>query len=725
MNFTSRRYLLIPLSAVCGAGLLFLYVDRRHPELLLRQNLLATFILVVGITFPLLFITIYLTNKRLLKQLNALNESSTQKKNEEFSRNLSIIEGTEAGSWDWNLQTGELVVNERWAEIIGYTLAELQPIGVSTWKQTVHPEDFIPSEEKRKQHIHGELSYYDVQFRQRHKNGEWKWINSRGKILEWTPDGEPLRMSGTHMDITERKQTELALDESRRMLQYVLDTIPVRVFWKDTNSVFLGGNKLVAKDLGLASSDELIGTSDFDYFNDTEAKRFRQDDWEVMKNGIAKIDYEEQLDSPDGQVIWLLTSKVPLRDNEGTTIGVLGTYEDITQRKQTERELIQAKEDAEAANTAKDEFLAIMSHEMRTPLNPILGFAELLLEDSQTEPESTYLKTIIKSGNRQLSLIDDILHYMRINSGKVKPTVKPFNLIDFCDKTLNEMLPSAGDIELCFLNSLEGSSSSELNVETDELMLQRILDNLLNNAIKYTQAGKVTLTLSMESSSPTPRFNFTVLDTGIGISESHQLHLFDPFSQVDSSYSRTHEGLGLGLAICKKLTDLLSGEISVQSTLGKGSIFKVSLPLKIAASATIKVTSPATPPSFEYRFVRPSMILVVDDKPDNIFIAKALVNSFSGQTVTASNGQEAITLCQKEKFDLILMDMAMPIMDGAEATKWIRSHDNPNQSTPIVAVTADVTQSVQQTCSDAGMNAYISKPIHTKEFFHTLDSLLK
>mgnify|MGYP003109000454 CR=1 FL=1 len=688
------------------------------------QNSLLKLLQISGLVFPLLFVSVYLSNKRLRKSLRDSEKSESLTIDEDYTRGQYVIEGTEAGTWDWNIQTGELIINERWAEIIGYTIEELEPIGFDTWKRITHPEDAELAKAKLDEHSEGKLSYYDVQFRQMHKDGRWRWVNARGKILEWTSDSKPLRMSGTHLDVTEQKQAELELEESRRMLQHVLDTIPVRVFWKDTRSVFLGCNQLLADDLGQKCSSDLVGRTDFDFFSNEEAERFQYDDQQVMRSGKDKIAYEEPLKPPNGQIIWLRTSKVPLRDPDGNIIGVLGTYEDITSRKKTEQELIQAKDDAEAASKAKDDFLAIMSHEMRTPLNPILGFSDILLESCTTEPERSYIETIRSSGYRQLDLIDDILHYMRINSDKVEPRLETVDLVTLCEKSVQEMLPDANGLRLTFENCLGSlDAPTDLEVETDMLMLRRILDNLISNALKYTTEGYVTLRLSMEPSTP-PLFQFEVQDSGIGITESHQRMLFEPFSQVDSSYTREHEGLGLGLAICKKLTTLLNGTISVRSTRGEGSTFTVRIPLEITKNTRKNSAVAPYGQTSRNRFSRPSQILIVDDKPDNIAIAKAFVESFNGTTEAAGNGKEAIERCQQKKFDIILMDLSMPVMDGAQAAKWIRSHPNPNQGAPIVAVTANVTHDVKQVCTAAGMNAYISKPLNSHEFFETLNNLL-
>jgi PAS domain S-box-containing protein len=726
MTSRFKRYLLLSLSVIIPVAALWITLGHFQTDPLSDQPAVQNLIQISGVTFPFLFIAIYWSNRRLSKQLKVLNESIDQRKHQESSRNQSIIEGTEVGTWDWNIQTEKLVINERWAQLLGYTLEELHPIGVTMWENTVHPEDLAPTEKKWKQHIRGEINYYDVQFRQRHKNGEWRWINARGKILEWNSNGEPLRMYGIHMDITERKHAELSLNKSRSMLRYVLDTIPARVFWKDRNSIFLGCNLLLAEDLGQQSPDHLIGKSDYDFFSQEKAERFRADDQQVMRTGIKKIAYEEQLYRQDGKVIWLLTSKIPLLDPNGTIMGILGTYEDITERKKTEQELIKAKETAEAANKAKDEFLAVMSHEMRTPLNPILGFADLLLDNCKSEPEKTYLQTIISSGNRQLSLIDDILHYMRIRTGRVTPNIEAFNLVELCETILHDMRPNARSLELELKSQIsEELLSGVVTVESDIQMLRRILENLLNNALKYTEEGSITLGIRQETASPIPIFHLTVQDTGIGIAESQQQQLFDPFSQADSSYTRQHEGVGLGLAICKKLTKLLNGEIIVESIPKQGSTFTVSLPLK----TVVPPSQPHTPrdPASKNRnqFTQRYKILLVDDQADNILIAKAFVESFNAHTRTATNGKEAIAICQQENFDLILMDLAMPQMSGIEACQWIRAHESANQSTPIVAMTANVNRNTREECYKAGMNAYISKPINSKEFFKTLNNLLK
>lgn len=841
---------------VATLGKLDLLIDLNAIKYRNYQAAIGTALKTSIVAFPLLLIAILILDRQEQAQIQALKESLIQSNREERTRSQNIVEGTEAGTWDWDLQTGELVLNERWAEIIGYTLKELEPISLNTWEKTLHSEDLQIAQKLVEEHLSGILQYYNVEFRQRHKDGTWRWINARGKIVSWTDEGVPLRMSGTHLDITERKaaeeaneasrkllqavfdatsgvsviatdkhglitlfnsgaermlgysademvgkttllmlhrtseletrglladspegepeehmervmrstkeqpewtyickngkqlsaklsmtathdekgaltgylgvamdissrkQAEIELHESQRILQNVLDTIPVRVFWKDTNSVYLGANQLFADDTGKASAKEVIGLTDYDFTWPKQAEAFRLDDAEVIRTGQPKLNFEEPQGRADTSTSWLKTSKVPLRNDADEVIGVLGTYEDITLLKQAQQELLKAKEAAEAASKAKDEFLAVMSHEMRTPLNPILGFSDLLRQTIKSNPEAEYIETIINAGNRQLHLIDDILEYMRINSGQVTPSPEPFHIADLCELAVHDAHSTASHLQLHF----ESHIPEDVIVETDHMMLRRILDNLLNNACKYTHEGSITLSLN-RSVTQSGAITIAITDTGIGINAQSQEQLFDAFSQADSSYTRNHEGLGLGLAICKKLLNILGGTISVESQVDHGSTFTVELPVAELEQATLEPKAPSKTTE-QQTFKQPYKVLIVDDQPDNRLIARSFIESFGGTVTEVVNGKEAVECCHSHKFDVILMDLAMPVMDGNEATHNIRNTTNINQSTPIIAITADVTPKVQDACIAVGMQHYISKPVDAQNLFKQISALV-
>lgn len=263
----------------------------------------------------------------------------------EYSKKLeNVIEATNAGTWEWNVQTGETVFNEIWANMLGYTLQELSPVSLKTWEMLTHPDDLQKAYSLLQKHFSGELPLYECEIRMKHKSGKWIWILDKGKVITWTADGKPLMMYGTHINITRLKETETALQQSKLFINNVLDTIPVRVFWKDKNLHYLGCNRPFAQDAGFNDPEELIGKTDYDMGWANEAELYRADDRYVIETGIPKLGYEEPQTTPDGNTIWLRTSKMPLKDENGEIIGVLGTYEDITEKKKAEQQIKESEE---------------------------------------------------------------------------------------------------------------------------------------------------------------------------------------------------------------------------------------------------------------------------------------------------------------------------------------------------------------------------------------------
>ena len=388
--------------------------------------------------------------------------------------------------------------------------------------------------------------------------------------------------------------------------------------------------------------------------------------------------------------------------------------------KHAQEELIKAKEGAEAASKAKDDFLAVMGHEMRTPLNPILGFAELLRQAITTMPESDYIKTIITAANRQLRLIDDILEYMRINRGEIKPSMEVFNLAELCELAVSDAQVFAGSLNLSFVaDSTELNATGDCWVEGDRTMLRRILDNLLNNACKYTSEGGISVSLK-RSAFKSGSFAIAVTDTGIGIDAQNQQKLFDAFSQADSSYTRQHQGLGLGLAICKKLLTILDSNITVKSEMGVGSTFTLHLSFKEVKKRAIQATS-STPLPRPRKLTGPCHVLIADEQTEHRFIARSLLESYGCQVTEATDAKGAVELCKQTKYDVILIDLAIALIDGKAASNLIRSTTNKNQYTPIIAVTANITPQVEAACLAVGIQHCISKPVTSKTLFELIN----
>ena len=278
------------------------------------------------------------------------------------NRLQTIIEAVNIGTWERNVQTGEVIFNQKWANLLGYTLEELSPISLQTWESLTHPEDLQKVYELLQKHFDGTLPQYECEIRMKHKNGNWVWILDKGKVVSWNNDGKPLMMYGTHIDITKLKETEKALKESIQFIDNVLHTIPVRVFWKDKNLRYLGCNKPFAMDAGFNNPEDIIGKTDYDMGWKELAERYRADDTMVMETGIPKIGYEEPLTTPDGNTLWLRASKVPLKDNEGNVIGVLGTYEDITQSKIAQQQLKESEERYRSLAESTQDLIAL--HDM-------------------------------------------------------------------------------------------------------------------------------------------------------------------------------------------------------------------------------------------------------------------------------------------------------------------------------------------------------------------------
>ena len=424
-------------------------------------------------------------------------------------------------------------------------------------------------------------------------------------------------------------------------------------------------------------------------------------------------------------------------------MGVLGSllcrnihkkYIEIEERKKTEKKLeytnrklqslteksaLMAKEAVKANNT-KSDFLANMSHEIRTPMNAILGFSDLLCEEELTGDQKTYVETIRNSGSSLLSIINDILDFSKIEAGKLE--------VENIDFTLNEILDSinalftltASEKGLTFEVIREGDLPEY--IRSDPVRLKQCLTNLIGNATKFTDSGYVRMRVSPQQVEGKGHVRFDIEDSGIGITAEKQETIFDSFSQVDSTTTRKYGGTGLGLAITKQLVDLLGGEISLTSDEGKGSVFSVVIPVGIEigsepvmpAAADSQINKQASGTENDKGLT--GTILVAEDNLTNQMLAKVLLEKL-GLTVTiAKDGQEAVELATSQPFDMILMDMQMPKMNGFEATRHLRDH---NITTPVIALTANAIKGDREQCLEAGCDDYIAKPID-REKLNTL-----
>ena len=386
---------------------------------------------------------------------------------------------------------------------------------------------------------------------------------------------------------------EQALQESQTLLKLVLDTLPLAIFWKDRNCRFLGCNQQMLSDAGLAAVSEIIGKTDFDLPWRQEAPRYRADDLAVMETGQPRLNIQEPITKAGNDYRWLLTNKMPLRNAEGDIIGVLGIYEDITDRKHMETQLLQSNENLALANQElsratrlKDEFLANISHELRTPLSSILGMTQALSREvygPMTERQHRSLNIVERSGRHLLQLINNLLETAKIESGKVELQVREVSISKLCEDSLVYVQQQALQKHIVLNSRIQEDAK---NLTGDELRLKQALVNLLDNAIKFTpEGGRVDLQVALSSRPPESLrsqgqvISISVLDTGIGIAPTDRARLFQTFVQIDSSLNRQYFGTGLGLAMVKHIAELHGGIIEVESQPDQGSCFTLYLPL--------------------------------------------------------------------------------------------------------------------------------------------------
>ncbi|HEX2136829.1 MAG TPA: ATP-binding protein [Microvirga sp.] len=395
-----------------------------------------------------------------------------------------------------------------------------------------------------------------------------------------------------------------------------------------------------------------------------------------------------------------------------------GSY--ILRRHRSDEELREAKARAEEASRAKTEFLASMSHEIRTPLNAVIGYTELLLDHDIAPEQRRLMERIQFAGAALLTVVNDILDFSKIEAGQVSLDPSPFSLEALIDNTVSVISEIAERKGLALHVRLDPGLPKGLL--GDEARLRQILLNLLNNAVKFTDHGSVTLEVKCSSSSSDcDSITFLVKDTGIGIPQDERKNLFHRFYQVHHSSTRRFGGTGLGLAISKRLVELMGGEIGLESREGYGSTFWFTVPLPAVDERVLAGAGAET----SAELVSPARILLVEDLEHNRDLARRILTNAGHQVDTANNGEEAVAAVQAKDYDLVLMDIQMPVMDGVTATRTIRALDHPARKIPIIAMTANVLPSQVKAFADAGMNDHVGKPFRKAELFQKINTWVR
>ncbi|MCK9315655.1 MAG: response regulator [Verrucomicrobia bacterium] len=545
------------------------------------------------------------------------------------------------------------------------------------------------------------------------------------KIPLFEPDNpyEVMGIQCIFWDETNRIEAEMQIRFQKNLLQRLLDMSADCIYFKDLESRFIKMSRSMLRYFGLSDEQQMIGKRDSDFFLSEHADKAFKEEQDIIRTGkpiIAKIEKETWT---DGHQTYALTNKAPLFDDEGNTIGTFGISKDITRLIQTEEALKKARDQALVATRIKSQFLANMTHEIRTPMNVVIGMAEQLSMTPLEPQQHEFLSYISSSANSLLSIIQDILDFSKMEAGKLS--------IPSVDCNLRETILQA----VSPLSSLAEQRGIELLMLLDDQLpewvcgaperIRQILTNLIANAIKFTLQGEVVLTVSViKKTSLHTEIEFAVRDTGIGIAQNVIPKLFTAFSQADGSTTREFGGTGLGLAICKQLANLMKGDISVESTPGKGSTFKVKLPLKHPQNSHEQTPLPPSLPDL----LKNKPILVVDDNTTSRQILRIYLESQNAQVTEAAGAAAALEILQKSTsskkapFAFTLIDYQMPEMDGLALAKNI---SELRLRSPMKLILLSGVGSVRspQILKESGFAGALLKPIQKQKLLECLSSI--
>ena len=534
-------------------------------------------------------------------------------------------------------------------------------------------------------------------------------------------------------DVTEHRKAEQVLVEQRALLAALMDNTPDHIYFKDADSRFTMVSAATARSFGFDDPAQVVGTSDFDFFDEDHARPAFEDEQGIIRTGIPVVDLEERETRLDGRETWASTTKLPRRDRDGTIVGTFGISRDITARKQAEAELAETNRRleaaitratemtlrAETANAAKSDFLANMSHEIRTPMNGVIGMIELLLDTELDEDQRHYAETVRASGASLLDLLNDILDFSKIEAGSVELERLDFDLRALLDDFAAMPAMRAHEKGLEFICA--ASPDVPAYLVGDPGRLRQVLLNLAGNAMKFTHEGEIAVRASLVAETEVDAVvRFSVKDTGIGIAPEKQARMFEKFTQADASTTRRYGGTGLGLAISKRLVELMGGEIGLNSAEGQGSEFWFTV--RFAKQAESE--RPAIPAAE----LRGAHILVVDDNATNREVLTVQLRAWGARPQEVPDGPSALLALAQARdagdpFLAVILDMQMPDMDGTDVARAIKA-DETLKDTRLVLLTSLGQRGEARQMEEIGFSAYLMKPARQSDLFDSLSAVL-
>jgi PAS domain S-box-containing protein len=608
----------------------------------------------------------------------------------------------------FSLERKLINVNPALCRILGYEQEKmLKLIG----KEITHPDDYESNDEEYESLLNGSSSQFVLEKRYIHKKGSIIWTSSHVSLIRDNLNGKPLYFILQIIDITENKMSEQRLQETVERYTSLKKYNHDAIVSFDLKGRIMNANAMAERMMGRRVAD-MIGTSIANIIGEYNLERIFADN-EQYSEIESTIDH---IFHNDGHSVEVLVTIAPIIVNK-RNIGFYLLAKDITEQKK----LIIDKEAAEKANEVKSEFLAMMSHEIRTPMNGVIGMTDLLMDTSLDAEQQEFVSIIKKSGDTLLAIINDILDFSKVESGNADLVDEPFDIGNVIVETLDALMPKALKKNLDINVSMTpGVPQSMLG---DSVKLKQILINLISNAIKFTQTGSISISVDPAGlEGDKLRIQFTIKDTGIGVPEDKVVHLFEPFYQVDHFMVRQVEGTGLGLAIAKKLVTLMDGEIRFVPTQDTGSTFVFNVLLRVQDPSQLLSLESAFP------LVEPCSgalrILVAEDNEVNQKVLIRMIEKLGYRPTAVRNGEEALEAIIRSHYDIVFMDIQMPVLNGLEATKRIIQLTAPAERPYIVAVTANALIGDRERYMEAGMNEYISKPLKSAVVYEIITKCL-
>lgn len=678
------------------------------------------------------------------KLLKALSENA--KKLEEKTQDLlneqiklaNAQKLSHLGSWEWDIVKNSITWSDELYRIFGMKKGDFNGT-FDEYLDCIHPADRLHAKEVIEE-SHRTLKPFNFHHKIVQRDKSVKIIHSIGEVMT-NEENKPLKMVGTAQDVTELFHKEelekLVLAATQSYNSVIIFDREQKVEW--VNEGFTRLTDYTMEDLKDQSIAILRGA-------DMRGLTQQKSVLDTILRDKKPITYENINFTKQGKEYWVITTATPILGKDGEVERIIAIESDITLRKKIEEELVEAnkiaeqslnkvnktleelikaKKQLEESMKVKEQFMANMSHEIRTPMNAIVGFTDLLLKTQLSAEQKQYVDAVKTSGKNLLVIINDILDFSKIQSGKFVFEQIKFRLSHVISTITELMLPKANEKNIKLSATIDPAIPDYLI--GDPMRLNQIILNLLGNAIKFTKEGEVKISVNLiKDMEEKVEVSFSVSDTGIGIPQGKQALIFEGFTQASNQTTRKYGGTGLGLTIAKQLVELQGGTITVESEVDKGSIFTFTLELKKNATPEVKNKKSDIVVSEMSDELEGLNILLVEDNLMNQMLAKKVLSDWKCRVTVAGNGLIAINKLTENDFDLILMDIQMPEMDGNEATQHIRKEFSPPKSEiPIIAMTAHALAGEAEKCMSVGMNDYISKPFEAKELYSKIRSVAK